>query len=624
MSSRDRGCNYVFDPEDPGTWGGGEGDLSRPRGKEMGKILNENGRWTCPHDAAEGEELCVFHLPVDRKDDQKVVDEFLNRLAEASGPPRDEAERRKLQFVGAEFGDFDLSECHSGLSVEEGEIFLSCAAFAGNVTWFSEPLNLAHVHFEGASFGSSTDFSHATVAANVNFDRTMFGAKADFSSTAFGGYTSFQLTTFRDGADFSDAVFRGLTSFEGVEFKDKVDFERVTFRAVTDPERLKIEDIDTRFTRATFQSGPLFRKAVFEGNTDFRQVEFHAANFAHAEFKGDVFFRSSECKEAAEFSDAVFSSTASFSRFDIGLGGDDLLDESAGTASFLRAQFDGEIDFRGANLEHASLSRIDLTDARFGGARLCNANLEATLLSRSNLSGADLRGAKLSQAVLGDVQINDSTTFLGHPSEDTDTSPHTFSAIRSRPTCVYDPHYGPDQESNEESDVDKAKSVYRTLEELGSRAARPRLQARCFVRRQDLHKDGYEQDVKTANSWEERLIASARYSRAKVARATLLYGESPWRVIAYSLGIILGFALLFPLGGWMKPESGSPITYAQIVSNPVEFANSVYYSTLTFTALGFGDFRPVGFGRVLTTIETGLGAVLLALLVFILGRRAAR
>jgi len=130
------------------------------------------------------------------------------------------------------------------------------------------------------------------------------------------------------------------------------------------------------------------------------------------------------------------------------------------------------------------------------------------------------------------------------------------------------------------------------------------------------------------------MIAGARWSRAKMARATLLYGESPWRVIGWSLSIILGFALLFPLGGWMKPEGGEPISYAQIstgegIAEAVGgffsiLGDSVYYSTLTFTALGFGDFNPVGFGRALTTIETGLGAVLLALLVFILGRRAAR
>jgi hypothetical protein len=59
-------------------------------------------------------------------------------------------------------------------------------------------------------------------------------------------------------------------------------------------------------------------------------------------------------------------------------------------------------------------------------------------------------------------------------------------------------------------------------------------------------------------------------------------------------------------------------------SLPRQVGDAVYYSTLTFTALGFGDFVPVRFGRVLTTVETGLRAVLLVLLVFFLGRRAAR
>jgi len=224
------------------------------------------------------------------------------------------------------------------------------------------------------------------------------------------------------------------------------------------------------------------------------------------------------------------------------------------------------------------------------------------------------RGLTLGRATVG-------TRFLGQPSADQPTSPHTVAAIRSRPTCIYDPAY--DNDSGQ-ADVDTAKSVYRALEELGGKHARPRLQARSFVRRQDLQKDEYKRDTRQTESWEERLIAGARYSRAKVARSTLLYGESPWRVVAYSLAIIAGFALLFPLGGWMKPAGGDPVTYAEIATTPSELLTAVYYSTLTFTALGFGDFRPVGFGRALTTIETGLGAVLLALLVFILGRRAAR
>jgi hypothetical protein len=38
----------------------------------------------------------------------------------------------------------------------------------------------------------------------------------------------------------------------------------------------------------------------------------------------------------------------------------------------------------------------------------------------------------------------------------------------------------------------------------------------------------------------------------------------------------------------------------------------------------FGLFEPVGSGKFLTMLETGAGIVLMALLVFVFGRRATR
>jgi len=264
----------------------------------------------------------------------------------------------------------------------------------------------------------------------------------------------------------------------------------------------------------------------------------------------------------------------------------------------------------------------DLTDADFTEAKLCNVNFESALLSRASLFRADLRGAKLHGAVLGDVRIDERTQFLGHPTEDTDNSPHTLSAILSKSCCGYDPGY---EGETTETNVAKAKSVYRALEELGGKAARSRLQSQSFVRRQDLQKNDYKQDTKEADSWQERLIAGARYCRAKVARTTLLYGESPWRIIGGSIGFILFTALLYPLGGWLRPIDGEPMTYNQILGGELSLLlESLYFSTLTFTTLGMGDYEPVGVGQIIATLNTALGAVLIALLVFVLGRRAAR
>lgn len=178
------------------------------------------------------------------------------------------------------------------------------------------------------------------------------------------------------------------------------------------------------------------------------------------------------------------------------------------------------------------------------------------------------------------------------------------------------------------ADIGKAKSVYRALEELAGKAARPRLQSQCFVRRQDLQKNEYKRDAKETDSWQERLIAGARYSRAKVARSTLLYGESPWRIIGGSIGFVIFIGFVYPLFGWLQPreEGANPITWVRILDGePHLLLESIYFSALTFTTLGMGDYAPVGGGgQALATLNTALGAILVALLVFVLGRRAAR
>lgn len=74
----------------------------------------------------------------------------------------------------------------------------------------------------------------------------------------------------------------------------------------------------------------------------------------------------------------------------------------------------------------------------------------------------------------------------------------------------------------------------------------------------------------------------------------------------------------------MKPVNEVRITYNAISGDLTLLGDAAYYATLTFTTLGLGDYRPVGLGQVLTTMNTAIGAMFIALPVFVLGRRAAR
>lgn len=629
-------CEYVLDPADPETWGGDHDechddgdeafDLRDPETWSGGRdnscrvddaVLNEDGVWICPHDAGD-DDRCIFHRPLAEKDETAVLDAFVTAV-ESRDETGTAADGQAGQFLGATFGRLDPSDdvgirrVHGDLRLSyadiEGAVDLSGVVFEGSVSFAGATFRPAgadattEVSFKGTTFTSETSFEDATFELPTDFTGAAFEAGASFEDVHADEILGYDGAVF-ERVSFREAVFEAAVSFERATFDERADFFKSTFAGADvsdDPDELYSFEFEptAKFSSATFEAGADISCSTFEVEAKFSSVTFRGdANFAQTTFGAD-----------ADFMTATFGSDVRFSGC-----------EFVAEASFYEATFDGTAEFfGGVDLTGQQFNGADLSDANFRGATLCRANLESTLLSRATLTGADLRGARLSGAVMGDVHVDEETRFLGRPSDDTD-SPHTIAAIRASYPCVYDPAYGDD----EYADTDAAKSVYRALEGVGRRTGRSRLQARCFVRRQDIQKNGYWDDATAGDATaEERIVAGARWTRSAVARAMLLYGESPWRVIGYSLVTIFGFALLYPLGGWMRPQGGDPVTYSGLVSI-AEFGNSLYYSTLTFTALGFGDFQPVGFGRVLTTIETSLGAVLLALLVFILGRRAAR
>jgi uncharacterized protein YjbI with pentapeptide repeats len=649
MSDVDGTCEYVLDPDDPETWGGEEGDECYVDDE----VLNEDGMWSCPHDTETGKDRCIFHLPVAEKDDEKVVDAFLDAIDETTDSESSKTQKR-LQFIAAKFGDFDLSENPPKIIGKNIGIDISHTEVDGILDWSGSIFDISHLCLCGIEFTDAVTFKSVEFRGETSFRSAEFREEASFCFVECEGETSFRSAKFSEEASFRFAEFRKEASFRavkfgggvefGAEFGDEADYafaefdDEAAFSGAEFGGDTSFADADfgdksffegaefsdkAFFADVVFGDEAFFDKAKFGGEANFGGAEFgDVAPFHHAEFGDEAFFDNAKFGGEADFGGAEFGGEADFDGAEFGGEADFGGAEFGDKAFFESAEFEQEVNFQDLNIDESRFDNADLTDATFNKTSLREVSFESALLSRATLFGSDLRGAKLSGAVLGDIRIDDDTKFLGHPSDDRDPSPHTFSAIRSRPTCVYDPDY---EKDNEHEDEDKAKSVYRALEELGRKHARPRLQARSFVRRQEIQKKDYWDDATADDaSLEERFIAGLRWSRARVARATLLYGESPWRVIAWSLGIIFSFALLYPLGGWMKPTDGDPITYAQIASNPVEILNSVYYSTLTYTALGFGDFQPVSFGRLLTTVETGLGAVMLALLVFILGRRAAR
>ena len=101
-------------------------------------------------------------------------------------------------------------------------------------------------------------------------------------------------------------------------------------------------------------------------------------------------------------------------------------------------------------------------------------------------------------------------------------------------------------------------------------------------------------------------------------RWTTAYGASIARLFTTWLVVIGGFGIAF--SGLPAVIGGSAATAWRLSS----WIDGFHFSVTTFATLGLGDPGLSRVGKLLTSIEALLGAILIALAVLVLGRRFMR
>jgi len=95
------------------------------------------------------------------------------------------------------------------------------------------------------------------------------------------------------------------------------------------------------------------------------------------------------------------------------------------------------------------------------------------------------------------------------------------------------------------------------------------------------------------------------------------YGEKPFWILAWCAGLLLFSSVIYRISkGVLK------IVGVRTVSVE-DYWNSLYFSVVTFTTLGYGDFRPIGKVKILASIEAILGIFFVALLIITFARKTA-
>jgi len=370
--------------------------------------------------------------------------------------------------------------------------------------------------------------------------------------------------------DFKKFIFVGNINFKkdlNVNSFKCVDFRNVVFKGGANFKNTTFEE-DAVFNSATFKGVTTFESAIFKGDTLFDGATFYEdTNFWMVIFKEHVSFKGTTFKGDANFGVTTFERFVMFmyttfkrdTKFDSAI--------FQGHTFFVEATFEGNVSFDLATLPFGK--KLNIKAKKKGIISFIYTKLENIFL--------DLN---LDEGVL----IDFSNTLLRNTN-------FTKSQIENHIL------------QEEKKEFSQAREVYLILKNNFHSLGRYEDESWAFKKEKDMERKS-NFHFKTIPKWLWSCFLNGIFG----------YGEQPGKVIISAISIILIFTFLFMSSGISNASIGG------FTSN--NFLDCVYFSVITFTTLGYGDFRPLeGWGRIFAGTEAFIGALMMALFVYTFARR---
>ena len=402
---------------------------------------------------------------------------------------------------------------------------------------------------------------------DYDFERFIFigeiNFKEDLDITVFKN-ANFENTTFKGDANFENTTFKGDANFWKTTFKGEANFRNATFKYYAD------------FINATFKKKTDFNGATFEGLADFLNASFDFKiidTSSPLKLEGLLDYIDTNLERMADFGGATFK----------------------GNAHFWKTTFNGNADFVGATFEHS---------AYFGGATFKgDTNFSIKVISEINFANTLFTQGKTlvikTTDVKNEVVIDFEKVCLENVYLELDLSAGTsinFTDALLRNTKI--------EKDQIENHILQWEQVYLLLKNNFHSIGKYEDENWAFKKEKDMERKS-NCHFKTLHKWLWSCFLNGIFG----------YGVQPTKVIISAILIITLFAFLF-----MSPGITNVVGIEEITSN--NFFDCIYFSTITFTTLGYGDFRPLeGWGRILAGSEAFIGAFMMALFVYTFARR---
>lgn len=497
----------------------------------------------------------------------------------------------------------------------ESDEYVVLNNFSAKHTYFDSKIetDFSFVDFQG----KAVSFESASfICGSTSFMSAKFGeGKADFSYVFFdNGNVDFTNTCFSEGTiEFKNSIFHtghknfqyadfgaGTNSFVNVEFGDgDVSFINVNFgdgKTSFKMSRFGNGKVDFHF--AKFGADDIsFERAEFgNGRVDFRKVEFGdgKVNFNRAIFgESDVNFEASELKN--------------------------------GRMTFLKTVFgDGKINFDIVEFDDSELV-FDNADFKRCSVYFSQAKFKKLFIKSSHFNNYfDLRVAKCSYLDLSDSIVRDIIDITPYENP-VNIKIINFSGMRLLGQIYIDWNSndvkGVIDRQEKTSFADKAEQ-FRVLKENYGKIGNYDHEDLAYIqfKRNELKASIHQKDEnkKTKKIWRYPLFLF----KYLIFDVMGLYATSPVRVLTSLVTVYIIFTMIHFIAPFLLDTSINCIDAGLPAFQ--KLLDTFYFSLITFTTVGYGDCSPVGFLRIIGSIEGFVGVFMMSYFTVAFARKILR
>ncbi|MDN3610788.1 ion channel [Vibrio ostreicida] len=248
---------------------------------------------------------------------------------------------------------------------------------------------------------------------------------------------------------------------------------------------------------------------------------------------------------------------------------------------------------QGYSCRNADFYRADLSDAHFFGLDLSGSSLMKSRMMGANLHCANLDGCNLLGADLGRAKL-----------ENVEWGRRLKQEVEAK-------------QARKKRQYQQSRALYQEAEEVCRNIRKQSEKQGLF----EMAGDFFKREMRFRRYQLPRL--SLKRMVSKVVDLFCGYGEDPMRVVLFSIFLILVCALAY----FFLDTAGAHPIYEDLSGWQFylfEFLNSLYFSVVTFTTLGYGDISPIGFARFIAAFEAFLGSFTMALFVVVFVKKMTR